>query len=127
MTWNLRYHETAASANPFVSLLVTFCTAALISGLLFPLWPASGSLAAELPKLNWASAAIGITIVGVDAGYLLLYRSGWNVSLGSVFCNAWVALLLIPLGVVLFKEKLATSNIVGVALAVAGIYLIARQ
>ena len=70
---------------------------------------------------------MGLTIVGVDVGYLLLYRSGWAVSLGSVFCNAVVALILLPIGILLFKEKLTFSNYVGVALTLVGIYLVARR
>lgn len=114
-------------ANPLVSVFVTFSTAAVASLLFSRFVSHNASFTVELSRLNWASVAIGLTIVGVDVGYLLLYRSGWNVSLGSVFCNAWVAMLLIPVGVVVFKEKLVFSNLVGVVLAMAGLYLITRR
>jgi hypothetical protein len=128
---NVAYHVCQkvipVGANPFVSLFVTFMTAAAATLIVIPFGLGDSSLLAEFRKLNWASAAIGLTIVGVDLGYLLVYRSGWNVSLGSAFCNAWVALLLIPVGVALFKERLITSNYVGVVLALVGVFLITRR
>jgi drug/metabolite transporter (DMT)-like permease len=116
-----------SQANPTVSVFVTFSTAALASFLLALFWVGGGSVSGEIQKLNWTSVALGLTIVGVDIGYLLLYRAGWNVSLGSVFCNAWVALLLIPIGIVLFKEKLVPANYAGIALVIAGLFLIVRR
>ena len=128
---NVAYHLSQKlipiAANPMLSLIVTFLTAAAATLLLLPFFLGDAPVLRELGKLNWASVAVGLTIVGVDIGYLLLYRSRWALSLGTVFCNAMVALLLLPVGVLLFKEKLVLSNYLGVILTVIGIYLVARR
>lgn len=128
---NVAYHlsqkSIPAAANPMLSLIVTFMTAGVATLLILPFFLGSAPVVRELGKLNWASVAVGLTIIGVDVGYLLLYRSGWAISLGSVFCNAMVALILLPIGVLLFKEKLAFSNYLGVVLTLLGIYLVARR
>jgi drug/metabolite transporter (DMT)-like permease len=129
---NVAYHlcqkSISPTANPMLSVTVTFFTAGVASLLfLLPSLLGNAALVQELGQLNWASVALGLTIVGVDVGYLLLYRAGWNLSLGSVVCNSSVALVLLPVGVLMFKEKLSFSNYVGVGLALVGIYLITRR
>ena len=125
------YHFTqksiSSAANPMVSLIVTFSTAGVASLVLLPLFLGQATVKQEVAKLNWASVVLGLTIVGVDVGYLLLYRSGWNLSLASVFCGAMVALVLLPLGVLVFRERLSVSNRLGIVLALAGVYLITRR
>ena len=127
VAYHLFQKSIPAPANPMVSVIVTFATAGIVSLLLLPLFLGGASLGQELGKLNWASIALGLTIVGIDVGYLLLYRAGWNISLGSAFCNALVAVALLPMGVLLFKERLAFPNYIGVFLTVVGIYLIIRR
>jgi drug/metabolite transporter (DMT)-like permease len=128
---NVAYHLCQKSippaANPMLSVTVTFFTAGTASLLFLPSFLGNATLVQELGRLNWASVALGLTIVGVDVGYLLLYRAGWHISLGSVVCNSSVALVLLPIGVLLFKEKLSFSNYVGVGLALVGFYLITRR
>lgn len=114
-------------ANPMVSVIVTLLTAAAAAGMLLPMFMGERTVFQELGKLNWASVALGFIIVGIDVGYLLLYRSGWNLSLGSVFCNAFVAVSLIPVGVFLYRERLLASNYLGIVMALVGIYLVTRK
>lgn len=115
------------AANPMLSVFVTLLTATTVTFLYLAFTLAPGSVAQELRKLNWASVTLGLTIVGIDAGYLLFYRSGWSLSFGAVFCSALVGVLLLPLGVLLFREKLLVSNTIGVFLALVGLYLITRK
>jgi len=128
---NVAYHVCQKSipgnANPIVSIIVTYAVALAASLCIYPLFPSEGGILVGLRNLNWASVALAFTILGIEAGYLLVYRSGWNISLGPVFCNVMVALALVPIGLLLYKEKLILSNYVGIAFALMGIYLIARH
>ncbi len=128
---NLLYHVSQksipSSAPPLLSLLVTYTVAFAGTLMLLPFAKESGSLADGLSRLNWASAGVGIAIVGVELGFLLAYRAGWNVSAGSVAVNVAVGLLLIPVGVLLFREKLSAVNVAGIALCIMGLLLVARR
>ncbi len=112
-----------AGASPVVSLLVSYGVAILGTLALFPLFPVRGSLSRAMRELNWSSAAIGITIVGVELGFLLAYRAGWRVSVGAAVSNAAVAALLVPVGLILFHERLSAVNVLGLLLCVAGLSL----
>ncbi|HEX9597634.1 MAG TPA: EamA family transporter [Anaerolineales bacterium] len=125
---NLLYHlfqkVIPGNVNPMVSLAVTYLVAATATLLLLPLFPVQGTLGAELRKVNWASVALGGVIVGLELGFLLAYRAGWNLNLANLVSNTTVAILLIPLGLLLFKEHLSPLNILGVILAIAGLVLV---
>ncbi|HEY45213.1 MAG TPA: hypothetical protein G4O14_00365 [Anaerolineae bacterium] len=95
----------------------------LLSILLIPLFPVSISFVEMIKKVNWVSIALGIAIVGVEVGYLLAYRAGWQISLGAIVSNVAVAVLLLPIGILLFREKLSTVNYVGIVLCVLGLVM----
>ncbi|KPK94333.1 MAG: hypothetical protein AMJ88_04150 [Anaerolineae bacterium SM23_ 63] len=103
--------------------VVTYATSMLLSILLIPLFPVSTSFVEMIKKVNWVSIALGIAIVGVEVGYLLAYRAGWQISLGAIVSNVAVAVLLLPIGILLFREKLSTVNYVGIVLCVLGLVM----
>lgn len=128
---NVLYHLfqklIPAAVNPLLALTMTYLVAAVATVLLLPFFPLEGSLAAEVRKVGWPSFALGAVIVGLELGFLLAYRAGWNLSLASLVSNTTVALLLIPIGLLLFKEELKPVHIVGILLALAGLVLVGQK
>ena len=127
---NVGYHlcqkSIPSEAHVIVSIIVTFIIAIIASIFIMFLYPPEGSIITVVKKVGWASVFRGLAEVGIEAGYLLLYRSGWSISLGPVFCYACVILLLIPIGMVFFKERLTLTHGLGVLLALGGVYLITQ-
>jgi drug/metabolite transporter (DMT)-like permease len=105
------------------ALVVTYATSTVLSIVLIPLFPMSTSFVEMIKKLNWVSVKLGIAIVGVEIGYLLAYRAGWQISLGAIVSNVAVAVLLVPIGILLFREKLTTVNYVGIVLCIVGLVM----
>ena len=128
---NVLYHfiqkSTPGNVSPLVSLFVTYITAALTCALFLPFYPAGEPLVAAVKKLNWTSAALGVAIVGLEMGFLLAYRSGWNISTAGVVANVIVALILIPIGILVFKEHLKLVHAAGILLCIGGLVLITRK
>jgi multidrug transporter EmrE-like cation transporter len=54
----------------------------------------------------------------------MLYRAGFNVSLGQLVTQSAAALLLLLVGVAFFRDKLSALNVVGILLCVVGLWLI---
>ena len=117
----------APNAHPIVSVIATFSMAALASCCLLPFFQLEGSFWAEVKKLNFASYAVGFTIVGIEIGVLLMYRSGWNISVGSVFTYSVITLLLLPIGIFFFKEQFSLTKLAGIVCALLAVYLLARK
>jgi multidrug transporter EmrE-like cation transporter len=118
---------TPAAANPFLSLAVTYAivTAAFIA--LFVAMPGGAALRVSLQALNWTAISLAAAIALLDLGFLMLYRSGFDVSLGQLVTQSAAALLLLLLGVALFRENLSLANAAGILLCVAGLWLISRR
>jgi uncharacterized membrane protein len=70
---------------------------------------------------------LGFAVVGIETGYLLAFRAGWKLNSTGVFSNAAAAILLFPIGILILKERMTTVNIVGLIIAIIGLYLIVRR
>lgn len=114
----------APGANPVISVLITYVTAFLLSLPLFALFPLEDNLSRALSKVNWASFALALAIVGLELGFLLAYRAGWNISVAGIASNAAAALVLLPIGLALFGEKPSLVNILGVVVCIAGLVMV---
>jgi drug/metabolite transporter (DMT)-like permease len=125
---NVFYHivqkVTPQQVNPVLSLAVSYLAAAVICIALLPLFPLKQGLRDSLGQLNWATLGLALAIVGLEIGYLLAYRSGWDISIAGLVSNIVVALVLLPVGLQFFKEKLTPLNLVGVLVCLAGLVMV---
>ena len=125
---NTIYHICAKSTpedmNPFFSLTVTYLVGAAASLLLYFFTRQSGSLVSECRQLNWSSFVLGISIVGLEAGFLYMYKAGWNVSTGQLVTSAVLAVILIFVGRLLYKETITPTKAAGVVVCLVGLYFI---
>ena len=122
------YHFTAKSTpsnvNFTVSLLVTYAVAFLVTLVGFFFFPITDGIAAELKQLNWASIGLAIAVVGIEYGFLLTYRAGWNLGIASVIVNVAGALILVPVAIFLFKDKISWVNILGIIVCFVGLVML---
>jgi multidrug transporter EmrE-like cation transporter len=116
--------STPSNVNFTVSLLVTYAVAFVVTLLGFFFFPATNGIAAELKHLNWASIGLAIAIVGIEFGFLLVYRSGWNLGVAAVLVNVVASLILVPVAIFLFKDKLTWVNIMGILVCLAGLLML---
>ena len=122
------YHFTAKSTpvnvNFTVSLLITYGVAFIVTLFTFFFFPAQQGMLTELKKLNWASIGLAIAIVGIEFGFLLVYRSGWNLGIAAVLVNVVASLILLPVAVFIFKDKISSVNIAGILVCFAGLVML---
>jgi len=125
--YNIEQKSVPSQVNPVFSLVINYLTALVGTLLLIPLYPSRTAGPWSVKGINWASAAVGVSIVGVELAVLLAYRSGWRVSLLSVIGNSASALLLVGIGLLFFHEHLSVRNVAGVALCLVGLALITQH
>ncbi len=101
------YHFSARSVpsntNFAISLVVTYAVALGITQVTTLLFPAPNGLAFELKQLNWASFLLAIAIVGIEFGFLPVYRSGWNLDIAALLVNVVASLILVPVAILFSK------------------------
>ena len=116
--------STPANVNFSISLVVTYLVALGIVLLTIFFFPAKNGLAVELKQLNWASFLLAIAIVGIEFGFLLVYRSGWNLGIAAVLVNVAASLILLPVAIFLFKDKISWVNVLGIIVCFIGLIML---
>ncbi len=129
---NTIYHICAKSApegiNTFASLTITYLIGAIFSLVLYVITKAVNhqqlSLLSEYKQINWASIVLGLAIVGLEAGFMLMYKVGWSVSTAQIVTSAFLAVVLVIVGYFIFNESISIQKIAGVAICLVGLFLI---
>jgi drug/metabolite transporter (DMT)-like permease len=122
--YNICQKSTPEKANPFSALFVTYLVAGILSMAAFYLSKAEKSFFQSFKELNWTSLILGAAIVGLEFGYIMAFRAGWNISVGSLVANIILAIALIPVGIFLYNEGFGPNKVLGVILCIAGLILI---
>jgi multidrug transporter EmrE-like cation transporter len=118
---------TPAGANPYLSLAVTYALTTVAFSIAYVAMPGAAGLRAAFGELNWTALALGVMVVFLDLGFFMLYRGGFDVSLGQLITQSAGALILLIVGVAFFAEKLSLVNVGGIALCIAGLWLINKR
>lgn len=126
ITYHLLQKVVPHDLNPVAALLAAYVTSTLLcAGLL--LAGVGGRAPLPFARLfSWPIVCLGVAIVGIELGYLLAYRAGWALSTASITANVTVALVLLPVGLILYAEPFTVGRGAGVALCVSGLWLISR-
>lgn len=110
--------------NPFAALTVTYLVGALVSAILYFLLSKQPNPIKELSNLNWTPFVLGLVIVGLEVGFIYAYKAGWTVSTASIVEGAALAIILIFVGFLLYKEELTWNKLVGVGICLVGLFFI---
>lgn len=110
--------------NPLASLTITYVIGAIVSLLLYYILDKDADIFTEYNRLNWAPLVLGFVIVGLEVGYIYAYKAGWPVSTAQIVQAAILAVILIFVGNMLYKEPVTWNKIVGICVCLAGLVLI---
>ncbi len=113
-----------ADLDPFASLTITYLVGALASFILYCALNGNVNILREYGKLNWAPAALGIVIVGLEVGFIYAYRAGWPVSTAQIVQSAFLAVILFFVGFAVYKEAITVNKAVGMVVCLVGLYII---
>ena len=110
--------------NPLASLTVTYLIGAAVSCAMYYILNRDANLIREIRQTNWAPIVLGIVIVGLEVGFIYAFRAGWQVSMTQIVSSAVVAVILIFVGYLLYREAITWNKIVGIIICLAGLVLI---
>ena len=110
--------------NPFASLTITYLVGAAVSLILYFALSKDTDLFKEFGKLNWAPFVLGLVIVGLEVGFIYAYKAGWQVSTASLVQGAVLAVVLLFVGFLVYKEEFTWNKLVGIALCLGGLFFI---
>lgn len=125
--YNICTKSTPANVQPFAVLTVTYFVSMVTAALLYFATSETKNLLTDWENLNWTSFVLGIAIVGLEVGFIQMYRAGWNISIGSLVANIGLALVLIFVGLLIYNENISINQIIGIVLCIAGLLFINKR
>lgn len=124
---NVLYHVASKSIAPeqnaFMGLVVNYATALIASAILFYVTPHEKFLV-EAARSNWACVLMGLAITGVEVSFVMIYRAGGEMSTASLIVNVLLALAMLAVGGVFYREQITAQKIFGAMLCMAGVVLL---
>lgn len=110
--------------DAMASMTITYLVGAVCSAIAYFLMNKNGNLLQEYMKANWAPFFLGVSVVGLEVGFIYAYKIGWEVSTASIIQSAFLAVALIIIGAVLYHEAITANKVIGVMICLIGLYFI---
>ena len=122
--YNICMKSMPNDVNPFGALMVTYIVSAIITAIIFVFMVKPSNVVFELSKVNLTSIVLALVLVGLEVGYVFVYRAGWSVSTASVVANIGLACVLLVVGFFLYNENVSIKQIIGIFVCMFGLVLI---
>jgi hypothetical protein len=131
LTGAVLYHVSSKSVprgiHPLAAIIGAYMGAILLALVLAWRWPAPEPFGASFRQANWAVLGVGLGALLIEVGFILAYRAGWPLNTASLMVNVAAAILLIPIGLALFSERVTAGKAAGILLCLAGLALLSRK
>lgn len=112
--------------DAMASMIVTYLVGAICSAIMFFIMNKNGNLLHEYSKMNLAPVFLGISVVGLEVGFIYAYKNGWEVSTASIVQSAFLAVALLIVGAFLYHESISVNKMIGVVFCLIGIIFLNR-
>ena len=127
---NVLYHVASksipAEQNAFMGLAVNYATALFASAILFLVTPHE-KIFVEASRTNWACFLMGLSITGVEAAFVMIYRAGCELSTASLIVNILIAPAMLAVGGIFWHEQITARKLFGAALCIVGVVILSTK
>lgn len=129
---NVFYHlaskKVPENTNPFFFVMVSYVVGFLLALVAFAFTiedkSFSKAVVDQTRLINWTPIVLGVSVIGLEVGNILMYRAGWQISQGALVTNAMLAVVLLVIGVLVFKEEFTIKHVMGLISCGLGLYLL---
>lgn len=108
--YNVCMKSMPGDVNPFGALFITYIVSAIITLIIFVVMVKPENVVSEISKVNWTSIVLAFAVVGLEFGYVFVYRAGWTVGTATVVANIGLACVLVFVGYFLYKENVSLKD-----------------
>ena len=125
--YHLGQKSVPRAAHPVVAALGMYAVAALAGLAVMPFVQPLPTRASAGAVVHWSVALAGLAILGIEIGFLLAYRNGWEISAASLTTMTGLAMVLLPIGILFYREPMTSPRLLGFALCLIGLWLLSRR
>ena len=122
--YNFCAKETPAGVNALAALTLTYLVAAVLTFGLYCCTGAPRQFLQDCRAVNWTTFALGLAIIGIELGYIFMYRAGWQINTASLAANISLAVVLFGVGLFCYHEPLTRDKALGMLFCLAGLYFL---
>lgn len=97
--YNIISKSIPENASPWAVLVVSYLVAAFLSLVAYFIFETGKNFVSSVQDINWTGVALGLSMVGLEIGYIFIYRTGWKISVASLLTNILLAVILLLIGV----------------------------
>ena len=115
--------RVSGNVNPFALLTVVYLVASVMCVVALYATKRDQSAFGAIRSLPWSAIVLGISVVGLEASMIYAYRLGWQVSVFPMITYVISIAALLFVGALLFSEAITIKKLVGVAVCIAGIFI----
>lgn len=113
--------------NPFAALLPAYAMAFIMAMVLFFVTSHGENLSTEIKKVNTYSYVLGVSLCLYEFGYVVAYRSGFMASQLLPIVNVGIMVLMVVVGILLYKEIVSLLQFFGLFISCIGILITIKQ
>lgn len=124
VTYDVSSKSIREDINAYASIAITYLVLAVFNFILFLALNPDGSIVSEFGYVNLAVIFFALTSVGLESGYIFLFRAGWNISVGGLVCNILLSVNMVAIGCLFYNEVISIRQIFGIILCVSGLIYI---
>ena len=127
LLYHISQKSITSNLNPFHATMFAYLVGIAVCAVAGLSYGGNRSIISSFKASNWAVFAMGIGAAAIEVGFMIAYRSGWKISLTAVATNVAATAILIPIGLLLFKEHLTLRGAIGIVFCILGLLLVVRD
>lgn len=124
VAYNIVAKLTPVDVNALASVFLTYLVCCVSSFAFFFITSKDRNYPRALKACNWSAPAMGLSLVLMEVAILLQYRAGWDISIACLVLYVILAVCLLVIGAIFYKEKVGIRRIVGCAVCAVGLVLV---
>ena len=125
--YHLAQKSIPKEMNPFYATIIAYAVGIALCAICALTFSGKKSFVVSVRESNWAVFVLGAAAACIELGFLLVYRAGWKLGVAAVATNVAVTAMLIPIGIIVFKDHLSVRNVIGLVFCVLGLVLVVRD
>jgi drug/metabolite transporter (DMT)-like permease len=127
VAYQFAQRAVSSTANAFSIFVLVYLLGMVLCLVLAPLWGRPMALADLQLLKTWPAWVLGVSVVGIEVGYLLAYRAGWPVGTAVGVTYTLTIAVLALAGVMFLSEELSMRRVMGLCFSLAGLWLLLGQ
>lgn len=125
--YHLGQKTLSPGANPMVLLMAVYAVAFVFAAASAPFFQSAAGVSWKAQVFSWPVLVLGGGVLLIEIGFLLAYRVGGGLQWSGVAVNAASAMLLLPVALLVFRERFSLARGLGILFTLVGLALLTRK